>query len=261
MTPKVTILGCGHSAGTPMIGNYWGACDPEEPKNRRTRSSIIVQSENTNLLIDTGPDLREQINRTDINRIDAVLYTHAHSDHISGIDELRVFRMKDRRETNIYGNAETINELEERYSYLFTTKHEGIYPKVLNSHIIKEHEFYSPYKIEDIDVVPYEQEHGTCKSMGYRFGDVAYSTDFLDLGQQALETLSGVKIWIADGCGYKMERNMVHATLDKLYQLNQVVQADKVYVSHLSQMMDYQTLKDELPDGFEPAYDGLVVNN
>jgi phosphoribosyl 1,2-cyclic phosphate phosphodiesterase len=261
MKLKITMLGCGHSAGTPMIGNYWGNCDPDEPKNRRLRSSVLVQSEETNIVIDTGPDFRAQINWANIKHIHAVLYSHTHSDHISGIDELRVFRMKEKRKTDIYGNRESIEELKRRYDYLFETRHEGVYPSVLNDHIIEPEEFYKPYRIGDIDVIPYEQEHGTCKSMGYRFGDVAYSTDFVDLEQEALEALSGVKIWIADGCGYKMENNRVHASLNKLYALNEIIKAETVYVSHMSQIMDYRTLKKELPAGFDVAYDGLVVES
>jgi phosphoribosyl 1,2-cyclic phosphate phosphodiesterase len=259
MSLKITIMGCGHSAGTPAIGNYWGNCDPDEPKNYRTRASVLVQSDTTNLVIDTGPDIRNQVNKTGINKIDAVLYTHAHSDHIVGIDELRTFRLKDKKITDIYGDIKTINELKKRFDYLFVTKH-SVYPRSLNDNIINEEQFNKPMKLGDIEFIPYPQDHGKSLSLGYRFGDVAYSTDFVDLPDEAINTLKGVKIWIADGCGYKMENNIVHANLNKLYKLNEQIGAQKVIIHHLSPLMDYKTLCKELPEGFEPGYDGYKIN-
>lgn len=259
MSYKVTIMGCGHSGGTPAIGNFWGNCDPKEPKNYRTRASILVQTERTNIVVDTGPDIRDQINRANINRIDAVLYTHAHSDHITGIDELRTFRLKDKKVTDIYGNKATIEDLKHRFDYMFETRHEGIYPKVLNEHIFIEEDFNRPMIVGDIEFVPFLQDHGMSVSIGYRFGDIAYSTDFIDLSDPSIEALKGIKTWIADGCGYKMEKNLVHATLRKLYDLNEKIRAERVIVHHMSPLMDYAALKKELPAGFEPGYDGLVV--
>ncbi len=256
---KITIMGCGHSSGTPTIGNYWGNCDPEEPRNYRTRASVLIQSADTNLVIDTGPDMRTQINKTGIAHIDAVLYSHCHSDHISGIDELRAFRLRDKKITDIYGNKETIEELQERYQYLFRDQNHGVYPRVLNGNIITDEQFGVPMVIGDITFTVFAQEHGTCRSLGFRFGDVAYSTDFVDLDDTALKELSGVKTWIADGCAYKMPNNVVHANLKTLYDLNEVIQAERVIVHHLSQQMDYQTLKKELPEGFDVAYDGMEL--
>jgi phosphoribosyl 1,2-cyclic phosphate phosphodiesterase len=252
-----TLLGCGNSAGTPTIGNHWGVCDPNEPRNRRSRSAAFISSGKTTLLIDAGPDLREQANREGITDVDAVLFTHSHSDHIAGVEELRTFRIRHKKLIPVYGNEFTLGELRQRYDYLFIERNGGIYPEVLAPDIIRDDQMNAEMVIGDISFVPFVQDHGTCKSLGYRFRDLAYSTDMVDLDQQALESLSGVQTWIVDGAGYMMERNLVHATLAKVYELNEIVQAPKVYITHMPCFMDYRTLKQELPDGYEPAYDGL----
>ncbi len=258
MNAKITILGCGNSAGTPAITNFWGNCDPSEPKNRRTRASITVQTDETTLIVDTGPDFREQANRASIEKIDAILYSHAHSDHVSGLDELRIIRNRTKKVVNIYGNNETLSELENRFPYQFVNSADGFYPRVLEPHTIKN--FGSPFTIGNIPVTAFEQDHGNIMSLGFRFGDCAYSTDMYDLEQQALEILSGIKTWVVDGAGYKNIENRVHACLKQLYKFNEVVQAERVIVTHLSPFMDYKTLCKELPNGFEPAYDGLEID-
>lgn len=202
--------------------------------------------------------MRMQVNKAGLSKIDAVLYTHAHSDHIGGIDELRTFRLKDKKVTHIYSNRKTIEELKRRFDYMFETRAE-VYPKVLESHIITDEQFCDPMTIGDIEFIPYVQDHGHSISVGYRFGDIAYSTDFVDLPEESIKALQGIKTWIADGCGYKMENNSVHANLKTLYQLNEKIGAQRVIVHHLSPLMDYQTLCRELPEGFEPGYDGLVI--
>jgi phosphoribosyl 1,2-cyclic phosphate phosphodiesterase len=259
MSLKVTILGCGNSAGTPTIGNYWGNCDPNEPKNKRTRPSLSVQSETTTIIVDTGPDFREQFNTLHAETVHAVLYTHPHGDHIHGIDELRVFRYRFGEYVHIYGNRPTIDELEERFTYLFRERN-SIYPKVIEPHIFDEDTFCQTQTIGDISFIPFEQDHGTCQTVGYRFYDMAYSTDLVDLNQQALEQLIGIDTWIIDAAGYKMEKNPVHANFKKVYELNEIVQANRVILTHLSPQMDYETMVKELPSGYEPAYDGLMFD-
>lgn len=259
MSLTLTILGCGNSAGTPTIGNYWGNCDPQNPKNRRTRPSIAVQSDETTLIIDTGADFKEQVNRENITAFDAVLYTHAHADHIAGMDELRVVRNRSKRLVDIYGNRATIEEMRARFSYMFVEKAK-IYPRVFNDNVIGDEQLGQPMAIGDIEFIPFKQNHGTMDSLGFRFGDAAYSTDMVDLDQQALETLKGIKTWVVDAAGYKMEQNQVHCTLRDLYALNEIVKAERVYITHLTPLMDYDTLLRETPDGYEPAYDGLKLD-
>ncbi|MCB1531245.1 MAG: MBL fold metallo-hydrolase [Alphaproteobacteria bacterium] len=262
MSLTFTILGCGNSSGVPSIGNYWGQCDPAEAKNRRTRSSLLIQSGTTNLIIDTGPDFKFQLNRADINRLDAVLYSHAHSDHVAGIDELRVLRYRmgvDR--VKIYCNSETYEDLERRYDYLLHGGKADIYPAVTETYTFKESDFGKTQTIGNVDFIPFLQDHGTCQSVGYRFGDLAYSVDMLALDDQAIEILQGIETWIVDAAGYTSDSNPVHANLDTIYTLNDKICAKNVYLTSLTLSMDYKTLENELKDGYLPAYDGLIIGS
>lgn len=265
-TGKLTVLGCGNSAGVPAIGDFWGNCDPEEPKNRRFRASIAVQdhSENT-VIVDTGPDFRLQVNQAglDIFRIEAVLYTHAHSDHVSGLDELRVIRNRTKKIIPVYSDKVTMDWLQDRFDYSFKNSANGLYPKVLEPYVIEDKAIAcEPFNVEGVDcpVMAFAQDHGSMISLGFRFGDVAYSTDMVGLPEESLAALSGVKTWIIDGAGYKNPENPVHANLKQVYRLNDIVGAQRVIITHLSPFMDYQTLCRELSEGFEPAYDGLEIS-
>lgn len=256
MSITFTIMGSGNSAGTPSVGNFWGNCDPDEPKNRRTRPSALVQSETTTIVIDTGPDFREQVNRHDVSDIDGVLYTHSHGDHIYGMDDLRIYRLRNKHLVDVYGTKETLGEMQARFEYLFIQKAD-IYPQVLRPTILSPDDMGKPMIIGDIEFIPFIQDHGTCKSLGFRFGNLAYSTDMVALDDKAVDILRGVENWIADGSGYKMPKNIVHCTLKELYKLNEDINAQRIYMTHLTPAMDYQTLLNETPDNYYPAYDGL----
>lgn len=251
-------MGCSVSSGVPAIGNDWGACDPAEPKNRRSRACAVVRSAKTTLIIDTGPDFRTQMNELEIKEMDAVLYSHAHSDHIQGIDELRIVKLRTQRIVNIYGNDVTIGELRHRFDYLFRDHPEiSIYPQVLDPHVIDPFSFNKPMTIGDITFTPFNQDHGDMDCLGFRFGNMAYSPDMLNLDDAAIATLQGVDTWIADGAGFHREDHETHAPLSRIYALNERIKAKKVYICGLSKFMDYKMLKDELPLNFEPAWDGL----
>lgn len=261
MSLKFTILGCGNSTGVPTIGNYWGQCDPEEPKNRRTRSSLLVQSQNTTLVIDTGPDFKEQINRTDVQTLDAVLYTHEHSDHVNGIDELRVMRYKSGALVPIYGHKDTINELKQRFKHILEGGKGSLYPPLVEPYSFKPSDYGVVHTIGDIEYIPFIQDHDTCESVGYRFGDLGYSVDILTLDDAAIETLKGIKTWIVDCAGYGKYDYVAHANFETVQDLNKKISAQSVYLSSLGTGLDYNCLLNELPEGYEPAYDGLIIES
>jgi len=258
MKAKLKILGCGNSSGVPATGNIWGECDPNEPRNRRRRCSVAVQSQNTTLIIDTGPEFREQMNEAGISDVDAVLYTHAHGDHVNGVDDLRILRFRQKKLIPVYGNSETLAEMKKRFAYMFDGGDHEIYPPVLNANELDL--TGGDMLIGDILLGPFAQDHGTCTSTGYRFGDLAYSVDMIALSDDAIDSLKGIKTWIVDCAAYKDDGNIVHANYDKIFALNEKIGAEHVYLTSLSLAMDYQTMRDELPEGFAPAYDGLEID-
>lgn len=252
---RVTILGCGASEGVPMITRRWGECDPKNPKNIRTRASIVVQKEETTLLVDTSPDLRSQWLASDLERPDAVLYTHDHADHTHGINDLRSFTFHDRKPMPVYGNAETLDSIHKRFSYAFPSKGPmpDIYPPFVAPHVID-----GPFRIGQISIIPFAQDHGYSISMGYRFERVAYTTDAVDLDKAAFKTLEGVEVWIVD-CVDRQPRAS-HSHLAKTLEWIKRVQPQRAYLTHMNLYLDYDTLLKELPKGVEPAYDGLVID-
>ncbi len=259
MTLKVTILGCGNSAGVPSVGNYWGDCDPDEPRNRRFKCALAVQSESTTIIIDTGADFRHQLNSFDITKLDAVFYTHQHSDHCHGIDDLRAFFFRNNRtQIPCFGHADALDDISGRFEYLFKGgNHEYFYPPMLQAIPFDSNMFGTEQSFKDIKFIPFEMDHGTCKTVGYRFGDVSYCVDMKSLDDKALKIIKGSKIWIVDSAGYHNPNNDVHCDLEQIFRYSDIVKAEQTYVTCLSTLMDYQTLRRELPEGFYPAYDGL----
>ncbi|MGH1457196.1 MAG: MBL fold metallo-hydrolase [Alphaproteobacteria bacterium] len=260
MSLKITVLGCGNSSGTPSVGNYWGMCDPSEPKNRRNRACLAVQSDDATVIIDTGADFRHQMNAFDISALDGVFYTHHHSDHCHGIDDLRsMFFRNERKSIPCFGHKESLEEILLKFHYLFKGgNNERYYPPMLDAHVFDAAQYGRVQNFKDIEFIPYEMDHGSCMSVGYRFGSLAYSVDMKTLDQKALDVIKGSDIWVVDGAGYHADDNAVHANLKALYEYNDYIGAKSVYVTCLSSAMDYKTLCDELPVGFYPAYDGLA---
>lgn len=259
MTLKFTILGCGNSTGVPAIGNIWGNCDPAESKNKRLRPSLLVESNDTKLVIDTGPDFYQQMNHANITDLDAVLFTHGHSDHTNGIDELRIYKHRNQKDTiPIYTNHETVLELRRRFYYLFDGGLEDIYPPIVTPHELDKY-YGKQTRVGGIDFIPLPQGHGNVTSVGYRFGNTAYCTDMKTLEKSAINTLKGIKTWIVDAAGYHQDSNPVHANLQEIYALNDQIGAQRVILTSLSLSMDYQTLLNELPKGYEPAFDGMEI--
>lgn len=250
---KVTVLGCGGSLGVPMVGNNWGTVDPSNPKNRRRRPSILVEQGATTVLVDTSTDLRNQLLDAGVERIDAVLYTHGHADHIHGIDDLRPMTWG-RGALPAYADAATLAHLERGFPYAVgnVDMDRGIYNPILTVEVID-----GPVTIGDLQVIPFEQDHGFGPSLGYRFGDFAYSTDVVALSDEAFSTLDGIDTWIVDST--REDPHPSHAHLDRTLGWVERLKPAKTYLTHMNHTMDYDRLMQKLPPGVEPAYDGLVI--
>lgn len=250
---KLTILGCGTSGGVPKMPEYWGACDPKNPKNRRRRASVLVEEGDTAILIDTTPDLREQALSAGMRHLDAVFYTHDHADHTHGIDDLRGFFQATRQKVPAYGDAQTMDVLKARFSYIF--KSQSGYPAICSGKTLT-----GAVTINDaITMEPFAQGHGSGISLGYRFGDMAYSTDLDRMPETAFEALRGVKVWVVDALRY--EPHPTHSHLAQTLEWIDRVQPELAVLTHMTWDMDYETLKAQLPDGVIPAYDGMVINS
>jgi phosphoribosyl 1,2-cyclic phosphate phosphodiesterase len=248
---KVTILGCGSSGGVPLITGDWGACNPNNPKNRRRRASILVQIAEKNILVDTAPDLREQLLEAGVWDIDLVLYTHDHADHIGGIDDLRQIYMKTRRPIPVYADATTLNHLIKTYSYVFET-FDDLYPAFLSGRKIE-----GVIDLETIQILPFLQYHGHRSSLGFRIGDFAYSTDLVDMPEESYRMLQGLKLWVVD-C-LRDEAHASHAHFEQTMRMIERIRPERAILTHMTPSLDYDSLRSRLPPTIEPAYDGMVL--
>lgn len=255
---KAIILGCGGSGAVPNIANYWGVCDPNNPKNHRTRSSLAILTPGEKcIIIDTGPDFLHQINRENLPLPDSLLYTHYHADHIMGIDELRWVAMRRKEQVPIYGSKETLDVLKKRVHYLFESKREDLYPAVLKAHEI---DYFKSCQTPLLDFLPIEMDHESCIATGYRIGDLAYCLDVKRLSDQSLEALKGIKTLIIDCSGNMGDTNPVHAGVPQILRWQETIQAERIILSSLTPHMDYEVLNSETPDFINAAYDGMKIN-
>jgi phosphoribosyl 1,2-cyclic phosphate phosphodiesterase len=246
----VTILGCGTSGGVPRIGGEWGDCDPGEPRNRRRRCSILVQSRGVNIIVDTSPDFREQCLDAGLSSLNAVLYTHEHADHVNGIDDLRAFRWIGGALVPAYGDARTMALLERRFDYIFHGS-DG-YPPICQGHIVE-----GPFEVDGLQVRPFRQHHGNIETLGFRFGDVAYSTDLNGLTDEARDVLQDLDVWIVDAL--RPQPHPTHTHLEQTLSWIKELRPRRAILTHMTWQMDYQTLVRTLPAGVEPAFDGMVI--
>jgi phosphoribosyl 1,2-cyclic phosphate phosphodiesterase len=259
---EFTILGCGSSAGVPRADGNWGVCDPADPRNERSRCSLLVRRSSpdgaeheTTVLVDTSPDLRLQTAKAGAKRLDAVLFTHDHADQTHGLDDVRAFALRNRRRTPCYMDAATHQTLMERFRYIF--KGDGGYPAICDDHLIPPHgqDWTVDGPSGPIPVVTFDQDHGAIRSVGYRFGPVAYSSDVVDLPPAAFEALADVKVWIVDALRYTP--HPTHAHLAKTLEWIAALKPERTILTNMHIDLDFNTLQAELPTGVEPAYDGL----
>ena len=251
---RATVLGCGPSWGVPAIGPDWGRCDPADPRNRRRRCSLLVESRGSVVLIDMAPDLREQLLDAGVRSLDAVLLTHAHADHLHGIDEIRIVNKLIGKPIPLHAGADTLAEVEQRFGYTLLPAVPG---RPLYRPALTPHQIVGPFIAAGMPVVPFSQHHGYSTTLGFRIGNLAYSTDVIELDDTAFAALAGVELWIVD-C-LRRESHSTHSHLAKTLAWIERVRPRRAVLTHMDQSLDYRELSAELPDGVEPAYDGLVL--
>ena len=259
---EVTILGCGASAGVPRSDGEWGVCDPAEPRNRRSRCSISVRRKSedgqgpmTTTVVDTAPEFRLQAVAANLERIDAVLYSHDHADQSGGIDDLRAFFHRTGRRMPCYMDAFTERRLRQRFGYVFDG--EGGYPAIAEARTLPP--LGEAWSIDGpsgpIPVLGYDQDHGEIRSVGFRFGPVAYSADVLDLPEDAMRALAGVEVFIVDALRDKP--HPTHAHLARALEWIEALKPRRAILTNLHMDLDYRALTARLPAGVEAAYDGM----
>lgn len=239
----------------PMISVGWGRCDPSNPKNRRRRPSILVEEGDKTILVDTGPDLRVQLLDAQVRKLDAVLYTHAHADHLHGIDDLREVNRAMGGPIDVYATTETLAEIDQRFSYVFKpldSSVNSIYKPWLVPHPID-----GAFSAAGVDVIPVIQDHGFSETIGFRFGRVAYSTDVVNLSEEALESLRGLDLWIV-GCLIDAP-HPTHAHVGKAVEWAERIKPKRTVITHMSPRLDFDVLSASLPEGIEPGFDGQVI--
>ena len=261
-----TILGCASSGGVPRIGNDWGRCDPGEPKNRRRRCSLLARRKaadgaETRVLIDTSPDMREQLLDAGVGELDAVLYTHEHADHTHGINDLRgvYFNMGHER-VPVYANASTAEMLQSSFGYCFSSPAGSPYPPICELHLIKAgHEIAIKGNGGVISALPVELEHGIIRSYGFRIGGLAYTPDLNDIPEKSVAMLEGLDVWIVDAFRPGPKPHPTHFVLEEALKWIERLAPARAILTNMGVLMDYATLKRELPAGVEPAFDGMEI--
>ncbi|WP_046863433.1 MBL fold metallo-hydrolase [Microvirga massiliensis] len=260
---KVTILGCGSSGGVPRVGTGWGECDPSNPRNRRRRCSILVEllgpSGATTVLVDTSPDLRDQLLDAEVKRLDAVLFTHDHADHTHGIDDLRPIAGVMRRRVPVYMDPATETSLTTRFGYCFSTPEESDYWPILEARPLVAGELV----VLDgpggtLDAMPFTVMHGRTEALGFRFGRFAYVPDVSHIPQRALDELRGLELLVIDALRYTPP-HPTHFTVADALGLIEQVKPERAFLTNLHTDVDYDQLARRLPPQVEPAYDGLVL--
>jgi phosphoribosyl 1,2-cyclic phosphate phosphodiesterase len=251
---RVTVLGCGTSSGVPMIGCACAVCRSTDPRNHRRRCSILVESRGQTILVDTGPDLRMQLLDAGVAAIDALLYSHAHADHVHGIDDLRSLNNAMERAIDAYAHAAVFARIRSRFEYAFHDSHNtyGFWRPAL-----RPHEIEGPFRIGEVVVQPIRQGHGRGESWGFRFDRFAYSTDCDHLDEAAFAALAGVEVWIVDAL--REEPHPSHAHLERTLGWIERVAPRQAFLTHMNHEVDYATWAARLPKGVLPAHDGLVL--
>lgn len=259
---RFTLLGCSSSPGVPRINGDWGACDPNEPRNRRSRASFLIEQFGedggvTTIVVDTGPDFRSQMIRAGVTRIDSVIYTHAHADHLHGIDDIRGFTMTQRRQIPILADPETMERIRQGFGYCLETPAGSNYPPIVTGRLIKD--ISQPIEISGpggtVSLQPLRQIHGDIESLGLRIGNVAYCCDVSAFPDETVEQLHGLDVLIIDALQYNFHYS--HFSLEMALDWIARLEPKRAILTHMHTPLDYRTVLAETPDHVEPGYDGL----
>ncbi len=260
---EITVLGCGSSGGVPRADGNWGACDPADPRNARSRCSLLVrrrgEGAETTVIVDTSPDLRLQCVGAGVKRVDAVLLTHDHADQIHGLDDVRAFFLHQGAPIPVHTDEGTSGSLMSRFGYAFQS--DALYPAICRHELIPPHG--QAWTVEGpsgaVPVTTFDQDHGSVRSVGYRFGAVAYSSDVVDLDEQAFTALEGLDVWIVDALRWRP--HPTHAHVDLALEWIARVKPRRAILTNMHIDLDYAALAAQLPAGVEPAFDGLVFEH
>jgi len=257
---RFTILGCGSSGGVPRLGGHWGECDPQNPKNTRRRCSLLVERDGadgtTSVLIDTSPDMRNQLLDSDTGRLDAVVYTHSHADHVHGIDDLRMIVFNMRARIPVWADGDTQNALLSKFGYAFVQPEGSPYPPILDMKTIS-----GPFDIDGpggvITLRPFTVGHGSIDSLGFRIGDLAYLPDVADLYDGARAELQDLDVWIVDTL--RRTPHPTHSHLEQTLEWIAELAPKQAVLTNMHIDLDYETVAAETPGHIIPAYDGMCI--
>lgn len=257
----LTILGCGSSGGVPRLGGHWGACDPKNPKNRRQRCSLLVERHETGgttrVLIDTSPDLRNQLLNADVGTLDAVVYTHSHADHVHGLDDLRMIVFNTRQRLQVWADEATTTDLKARFGYAFVQPKGSSYPPICELNRIADAPFTISGTGGDIPITPFKARHGAIDALGFRIENVAYLPDVADLYDDAWAHLENIDLWILDSL--RIDPHPTHINFETAVDWITKVGAKRGVLTNMHIDLDYAETDARTPDHITPAYDGMQI--
>lgn len=251
---QVTILGCGASIGVPVIGCGCSICLSNSKYNKRTRSAIYINDENSQILVDFGFDIKHQLVREKINKLDCAVLTHYHSDHVNGIDDLRIFSFMEKKALEIYTDENTAANLHKSFDYLFG------YNSFMQGSVLETRniDFFDKIKINTIEIQFFRQNHGPIDSLGLRIGDFVYSPDVINFPSESEKFLQNIKVWILDCMDYTSNKN--HAGLNKVLEWQEKYKPEQILLTNMRHTIDYNEITKILPDNVKPLYDGYKFN-
>ena len=258
---RFTILGCGSSGGVPRLGGNWGDCDPKNPKNNRQRCSLLVQRINRNgttqVLIDTSPDMRNQLLEAGVGSLDGVMYTHSHADHVHGLDDLRMIFFNMRNRINVWADQSTKDDLIERFKYAFVQPADSSYPPILNLNTL---EGVTVVEGEggSVTFIPVRVKHGNMTALGFRIGPLVYLPDVSEMSKEAWDEVAKAKCWVLDAL--RRNPHPSHSHLENSLQWIKESGIKKAVLTNMHVDLDYETLMNETPNNVEPAFDGMVLD-